>query len=86
MVSVPPALDVHLYGIHAAVVTRGHHARIPGRVHGEWTHGAARHWGDGRRVVSHGLPVHGDARVSTRASPPSSTDFFLRATFAPAAL
>lgn len=86
MVSVPPALDVHLYGIHAAIVTRGHHARIPGRVHWEWTDDAARHWGDGSRVVSHGLPVHGDARgVDARVT--AFIDGLLpEATFAPAAL
>lgn len=62
MVTVPPSLDVHLYGVHVARVTRAGTARLPGRLHWEWTDAAARQWGEGSRVVSHGLPVRGDAK------------------------
>ena len=60
--TVPSALDVYLYGVHIARVTRGSSARLPRRLHWEWTDDAAMRWGEGSRVVSHWLPVRGDAK------------------------
>lgn len=50
----PEHLDVHLYGTHIAVLSRG---RAERRLDWTWTPDAAARWGAGSRVVSHGIAV-----------------------------
>ncbi|MCA0438201.1 MAG: HipA domain-containing protein [Actinobacteria bacterium] len=57
MVSTPAALDLFLYGVRVAIVTRAASPRVMGRLHWEWTGDAVRRWGIGSRVVSHSLPI-----------------------------